>query len=201
MTDKTNQSNTSEEIKGEHVKSETEMEEKKKKECSCEECECGEKKCTKCKDYEKHAEEYKNKYLRAIADYQNYERRVQDQRIEWTKNANKNVILKLLSFLDDLERAEVFVKDPNLSHVKDSFNKMLKNEGLEELDVLNKLYDPYTAEVIDMKEGEEDNKVVAVLRKGYTYNGQLLRVAQVVVSQTAKKDKDKETKSERTKQL
>lgn len=201
MTDKTNQSNTSEEIKGEHVKSETEMEEKKKKECSCEECECGEKKCTKCKDYEKQAEEYKNKYLRAIADYQNYERRVQDQRIEWTKNANKNVILKLLSFLDDLERAEVFVKDPNLSHVKDSFNKMLKNEGLEELDVLNKLYDPYTAEVIDMKEGEEDNKVVAVLRKGYTYNGQLLRVAQVVVSQTAKKDKDKETKSERTKQL
>ena len=141
-------------------------------------CDCAKKECEKC-------EEYKSKYLRAIADYQNYERRVQDQRIEWTKNANKNVILKLLSFLDDLERAEMFVKDVNLAHIKDSFSKMLKNEGLEEIEVLNKEYDPYTAEVVDMKEGEKDNFVISVLRKGYIYNGQLLRVAQVVVSKKA----------------
>ena len=133
----------------------------------------------------KQIEEYKSKYLRAIADYRNYERRVQDQRIEWTKNANKNVILKLLSFLDDLERAEVFVKDPNLFHVKETFVKMLKNEGLEEIEVLNKAYDPYTAEVIDMKDGDKDDVVIAVLRKGYVYNGQLLRVAQVTVSKKA----------------
>lgn len=132
-------------------------------------------------------EEMRAKYLRALADYQNYERRVQDQHVEWTKNANKNVILKLLSFLDDLERAEVFIKDPNLSHVKESFAKMLKNEGLEEIDVIHKPYDPYTAEVIDMKEGEVENMVVAVLRKGYTYNGQLLRVAQVTVSKKKEK--------------
>ncbi|MFH0773843.1 MAG: nucleotide exchange factor GrpE [bacterium] len=156
--------------------------EETKKECACEECECRKEKCASCEELKKQIEEYKTKYLRAIADYRNYERRVQDQRIEWIKNANKNVIFKLLSFLDDLERAEVFVKDPNLSHVKDSFTKMLKNEGLEEIEVLNKPYDPYTAEVIDMKEGKEDNMVIAVLRKGYTYNGQLLRIAQVTVS-------------------
>ena len=141
--------------------------------------------CAQCKEFQKQAEENKSKYLRAMADYQNLERRVQDQRIEWAKIANKNVILKLLTFLDDLERAEAFVKDANLAHVKESFNKMLKSEGLEEIDVLNKPYDPYNAEVIDMKEGEEDNLVIAVLRKGYTYNGQLLRVAQVTVSKKA----------------
>jgi len=146
------------------------------------ECSCDKKECEKCKTYEQQLEEYKTKYLRAIADYQNYERRVQDQRVEWTKNANKNVVLKLLSFLDDLERAEIFVKDSNLIHIKESFDKMLKNEGLEEIDVVNKAYDPYTAEVIDMKAGEKDNMVIAVLRKGYIYNGQLLRVAQVTVS-------------------
>ncbi|MCX6732850.1 MAG: nucleotide exchange factor GrpE, partial [Candidatus Roizmanbacteria bacterium] len=143
------------------------------KECSCEECVCSEKECNKCEEQKKQVDEYKSKYLRAIADYQNYERRVQDQRVEWIKNANKTVILKLLTFLDDLERAEVFVTDPNLVHIKDSFNKMLKTEGLEEIEVLNKPYDPYTAEVIDMKEGEKDDMVIAVLRKGYTYNGQL----------------------------
>ena len=149
------------------------------KECN-ENCKCDEKECKQC-------EEYKTKYLRAVADYQNLERRMQDQRVEWTRIANKNVILKLLSFLDDLERAESFVKDPNLLHVKESFIKMLKNEGLEEIEVLNAQYDPYTAEVIDMKEGKEDNIVISVLRKGYTYKGQLLRVAQVVVSKKAEK--------------
>ena len=143
--------------------------------------------CEKCEESMRLAEEYKAKYLRAIADYQNYERRVQNQRIEWTKSANKTVILKLLSFLDDLERAEAFIKDPNLAHIKDSFNKMLKNEGLEEIEVLNKQYDPYTAEVVDMKEGEEDNRVITVLKKGYNYNGQLLRVAHVTVSKKAEK--------------
>ena len=107
---------------------------------------------------------------------------MQDQHIEWTKNANKNVIIKLLAFLDDLERAELFITDPNLAHVKESFSKLLKNEGLEEIEVLGKPYDPHSAEVIDMKESKEDNIVLAVLRKGYTYNGQLLRVAQVTVS-------------------
>ncbi|MFA6446618.1 MAG: nucleotide exchange factor GrpE [Candidatus Paceibacterota bacterium] len=171
--------------KTEEIKEETKSEvgeEVQKEEAATDQC-CGrcksdEKKCEDC-------EEYKTKYLRAIADYQNYERRVQDQRIEWAKTANKNVILKLLTFLDDLERAEVFVKDANLAHIKDSFSKLLMNEGLEEIDVLGKPYDPYNAEVIDMKEGEEDNVVIAVLRKGYTYNGQLLRVAQVTVSKKA----------------
>lgn len=147
-----------------------------------EDCKCDEKECENCEEQLKVGEEYKTKYLRAIADYQNYERRVQDQRIEWTKNANKSVFNKLLAFLDDLERAELFIKDPNLVHVKESFSKLLKNEGLEEIEVLGKPYDPHNAEVIDMKEGKEDNMVLAVLRKGYTYNGQLLRVAQVTVS-------------------
>ncbi len=153
-------------------------EESKQEEQCCKDCTCKESECEKC-------DEYKIKYLRAIADYQNYERRVQDQRKEWMQNANKKVILKLLDFLDDLDRAEIFVKDVNLTHIKDSFTKLLKAEGLEEIDVLNKAYDPYTAEVIDMKEGQEDNMVISVLRKGYTYNGQLLRVAQVTVSKKA----------------
>jgi len=161
--------------------------EEEKKECSCQECECGKKECENCETLKKLGEEYKSKYLRAIADYQNYERRVQDQRVEWTKNANKNVILKLLTFLDNLERAELFVKDQNLAQIKESFMKMLQSEGLAEIAVINKPYDPHTAEVVDIKEGDADNIVVAVLRKGYIYNGQLLRVAQVTVSKKAEK--------------
>ena len=128
------------------------------------------------------AEEYKSKYLRALADYQNYERRVQDQRMELIKGANKQLILKLLTFLDNLDRAELFVEDENLAHVKESFMKVLQEEGLTELDVVNKEYDPYTAEAIEMVAGKKENMVVEVLRKGYTYNGTIIRVAQVKVS-------------------
>lgn len=127
-------------------------------------------------------EDYKAKYLRALADYQNYERRVQDQRGELIKSANRELILKLISFLDDLDRAELFITDKSLIHVKDSFYKILSSEGLEEIQVLEKEFDPYTSEVIDMVPGEKDNIVVEVLRKGYTLNGSILRVAQVKVS-------------------
>lgn len=135
-----------------------------------------------CVESKARAEEYKSKYLRALADYQNYERRVQDQRMELIKGANKQLILKLLTFLDNLDRAELFVEDENLAHVKESFMKVLQEEGLTELDVVNKEYDPYTAEAIEMVAGKKENMVVEVLRKGYTYNGTIIRVAQVKVS-------------------
>lgn len=126
--------------------------------------------------------ENKTKYLRALADYQNFENRVASQREELISNANKHLIIKLLSFLDNLDQAEIFVKDDHLKIIKDSFHRLLKEEGLKELEVKGKEYDPYTAEVIDMVEGEKANQVVDVLRKGYEMNGKVIRVAQVKVS-------------------
>lgn len=141
--------------------------------------------CATCIEKAREADEYKAKYLRALADYQNFERRMQEQRVEWIKSANKTLILKLLSFLDDLDRAELFIKDQNLVHVKNTFFKTLKGEGLEEIELMNTEYNPETAEVVNMVEGAEDGLVVEVLRKGYRYNGQIIRVAQVAVSKKA----------------
>jgi molecular chaperone GrpE len=128
------------------------------------------------------SEDYKTKYLRALADYQNFENRVVTQKEELISNANKHLVIKLLSFLDNLDQAEIFIKDAHLKLIKDSFHKLLKDEGLREIEVQGKEYDPYTAEVIDMVEGEKENLVVAVLRKGYEMNGKVIRVAQVKVS-------------------
>lgn len=130
----------------------------------------------------KEVEEFKNKYLRALADYQNFEKRVDKEKEEIRNNAGKYLILKLLPILDQLEKAEVFIKDKNLQLVKDNFLKVLKEEGLEEIQVKDREFDPYTAEVIDMAAGDKDNMVVEVLRKGYKLNGKIIRVAQVKVS-------------------
>lgn len=130
----------------------------------------------------KPADEFKNKYFRALADYQNLEKRVREEREAIVKNANAHLILRLLPFLDSLDKAEIFIKDEGLTLVKEQFQKTLKEVGLEELDVLGKEFDPYTVEVVDMVEGENDNVVVEVLRKGYQFNGKILRVAQVKVT-------------------
>ncbi|MBI4009192.1 nucleotide exchange factor GrpE [Candidatus Roizmanbacteria bacterium] len=133
-------------------------------------------------ELKKQIEDYKNKYLRALADYQNYEKRVKEEKDIVQQVAVINVLLQLLPFLDNLDKAEVFFKDAGLKMVKDSFNKTLQEIGLEEIQVLDKEFDPHLAEAIDVIKGDKDNIVREVLRKGYKYNGKILRVAQVKVS-------------------
>ena len=141
----------------------------------------------------KESEDNKNKYLRALADYQNYEKRVSEERVVLRQNANKELLLKLVMILDDLEKAQPFVKDEGLQLIKEKFVKLLKDEGVEEMQVVGKQYDPHLAEAIEVVEGDKDNLIKEVLRKGYSYNGKILRVAQVRVS---KKSEARNSKSE-----
>lgn len=127
-------------------------------------------------------DEYKNKLLRALADYHNLEKRVSEERQELGRRAVQSFILRVLPFLDNLEQAEVFVKDKGLELVKNSFMDLLEKEGLTKIDVLNKEYDVHSAEAVDLVEGEKDNMVVEVVRNGYMFNGQIVRPAQVKVS-------------------
>lgn len=127
-------------------------------------------------------EDWKNKYLRALADYQNLENRIRDGREELITNANRNLILKLLPFLDHLEKAEIFIKDEGLKIARDNLLKTLKEAGVEELEVINKPFDPILSEAIEIVKGEKDDVIVEVLRKGYKLGNKILRAAQVKVS-------------------
>lgn len=125
---------------------------------------------------------WKDKYLRALADYQNFEKRVSGEKNELRKTANQFFIIRLLPFLDNLERAEVFIKDKNLQMIKEEYVKLLQQEGIEEIAVFGKEFDPYLAEAIEMIPGEKDNIIVGVMRKGYKFQGRIIRPAQVKVS-------------------
>ena len=127
-------------------------------------------------------EEYKKKYLRALADYQNLERRVDNEKKEVIKTANEKLLLKILPIIDDLQKAEVFIKDDGLKIVKENFLKFLKDEGVVEIEVLGKEFNPQLAEAVEVVRGEKDNIVVEVLRKGYRLGDKIFRVAQVKVA-------------------
>lgn len=129
----------------------------------------------------KEVELWQNKYLRALADYQNLERRVTEQLVDQKKKADKNLILKFLDVLDDFEKAELFIKDHGLKLIKDKFVKILKEEGVKEIDVLGKPFDPQMAECSAIVQGNKDNNIVEVIRKGYQLNEEVIRVARVKV--------------------
>jgi molecular chaperone GrpE len=74
------------------------------------------------------------------------------------------------------------MKDDGLMMIANEIRTVIREVGLEELDLVGKEYDPYTAEAIDVIQGEKDNIVVDILRKGYKIDDQIIRPAQVRVS-------------------
>ena len=125
---------------------------------------------------------FKNMYLRALADYKNLENRVQQERGQMRDSIKKQIVMELLPVLDNLHQAEIFTKDTGLQMVNKSFQQALDKIGIKEIELLGREYDPYSAEVIEVIEGKEDNIVVDVVQKGYSLNGEVIRPAKVKVS-------------------
>lgn len=124
----------------------------------------------------------KNKYLRALADYQNLEKKISEERNVVEKWAVMKILLKLMPVVNNIEKAEVFVKDPGLKLVKENLGKTLKELGVSEIEVLGREFDPNIAEAVEIVPGEKDNFVVEILRRGYRLGERVLQVAQVKVS-------------------
>ena len=132
------------------------------------------------------AEEYKNKYLRALADYQNLEKRSFNEKRDAEKHITYRIIERFISVMDDIERAQAFHDDEGLSMVAKQFQSALTDLGVTELNVAGKPFDPYTAEAIEIVDGEKDNMIIDVIRKGYQLGESILRPAQVRVSKAVK---------------
>ena len=133
-------------------------------------------------DLKKKVEELENKYKRALADYQNLEKRVQDERGEWILKANRTLLLNLLPVLDTLMFADKHSqgKDQNISLSVKQFLEILEKEGVVRIETLGKDFDPNLMEGIATVKGE-DGKVISESRAGYVLYDKVLRPAQVSV--------------------
>ncbi len=119
---------------------------------------------------------------RSLADYQNLKKRIDSDKVDFIKFASASLIDKLLSVLDDLERAETHLKDKGLKLTLDQFRQVLKSEGVEELTVINTDFDPQTSDCQQLVKGPK-NKIINIIQKGYLLNGKVLRPAKVKVGQ------------------
>lgn len=127
-------------------------------------------------------EEFQNNYKRALADYQNLQKRVQEEKSEWIKSGNKELILRILPVLDTLMLAQQHVKDQGLEISVQQFLDILKSEGVTKIETVGHEFDPQLMECVTTEVGDK-NKVLQEIRAGFMQYERVLRPAQVTVGQ------------------
>jgi molecular chaperone GrpE len=137
-------------------------------------------------------DEQKDKYLRLVAEYDNYRKRNAKERLELMQTANKEVIISMLDVMDDCDRAEQQIKvSDDVTVIKEGiqlvFAKMrttLLSKGVKEMDSIGKAFDVELHEAITEIPAPNDDlkgKVIDQIQKGYYLNDKLIRFAKVVV--------------------
>ena len=145
---------------------------------------------------EKEAAEMKARWMRSVADMENYRKRVAREKQDIIRSAAASVIESLLPVLDTmklgLQAAENHpeAKDVTVGFkmVDDQLKRSLQEQGLEELIPDGEAFDPNLHECISHQPSEEveEGKVIQTVRAGYRLNGRLVRAANVIVSSGAK---------------
>ena len=124
--------------------------------------------------------ELENKWKRALADYANLQKRVENERFAFAKMANATLIIEILGILDDLERAAGHLKDEGLELVLKRFGELLKREEVVEIKAMGNDFDPESMEAVESVKGDE-NRVMKVVQKGYMMGETVLRPVKVEV--------------------
>jgi len=139
------------------------------------------------KELEKKAEEYLNGWKRAKADYLNLEKQVNQEKQEWIRFANWDLVNKLIPVLDSFEKALADAndsKDENpwfegLRQIRDQMEKVLKDIGLSRIKTIGQKYNPEYHEVIE-KKGEK-GKIIQEIQAGYMWHDKVIRPAKVII--------------------
>ncbi|MBI4091275.1 nucleotide exchange factor GrpE [candidate division WWE3 bacterium] len=135
----------------------------------------------------KRIEELENNWKRALADYRNLERRYSEEKDALFKFANLLLLERLVPVLDNLETLSKHNDDKGLEIIINQFRELLRDEGVEEMNVLMRDFDPQLMEAVEVVEGG-DNKVMQVVVKGYKMNDKILRPARVKVGRKSAGD-------------
>jgi molecular chaperone GrpE len=137
------------------------------------------------------AEENYNKFLYAMADFENYKKRIERQLAEISLAGKKSVLTKILPVLDNLERAVTFEDSEGLRDGLQAtlrmFETALSGEGVKGVSLKGMPFDPRLAEAIATQtapDGVDEGTVLDEAHKAYTIGDEVLRPAQVVVAKT-----------------
>ena len=140
----------------------------------------------------KEIEQYKDKYLRAVAEFDNYRKRTLKEKAELLLNGSEKAVCAFLPILDDFERA-IADKTEDVNAIKEGlhiifnkFNKTLESLGVRKIETEGKDFDVDFHEAVAMVPGMGDDKkgkVIDCVQTGYQLNDKVIRHAKVAVGQ------------------
>ena len=153
-------------------------------------------------ELEKECAEWKDKYLRSIAEFENYRRHINEEKANWIKLATQRFALEVCEVADNFERAlkqvsedkkdDSFVK--GMMMIADQLKKVMEKEGITKIDALGKPFDPAIHDALAHIPSEYDeNTVAAIIQNGYMIYDKLLRPARVAVSSGKIENKSEES--------
>ena len=137
-------------------------------------------------------EDSKDKYLRKVAEFENFKRRNAKERLELMQTAGRDVITDMLDILDDCDRAQKqFEASDDNNSMKEGvllvFNKLrntLLARGVKPMETLNQEFNPDLHEAITeipVTSEDQKGKIVDEVMKGYLMNDKIIRHAKVVI--------------------
>ncbi len=139
-------------------------------------------------------EELKDKYLRAVAEFDNYKKRTLKEKTELILNGGEKTIVAILPILDDMERAAASAeKTDDIKALEEGWElifkklkKILESMGVKEIETKDADFNVDFHEAIAMVPGMGDDKkgkVIDCVQTGYTMNDKVIRHAKVAVGQ------------------
>ena len=134
----------------------------------------------------------KDKYLRLMAEFENFRRRTAKERLDLIQTAGKDVIVSMLEVMDDCDRAEkqlnsaddISVQKEGIQLVFNKVRSTLQSKGVTAMESLHKDFNVELHEAITevpVTENKQKGKVVDEITKGYFLNDKIIRFAKVVV--------------------
>ena len=146
-------------------------------------------------------ETFKDIAKRAQADLINFKRRANDEKTEERFSIKSNILLSIITILDDFTLAmnmlpedtesKTWLEGIQIIHRK--IELLLESQMVAKIDAIGKNFEPWEFEALQYKETNdfEENTVIEVIKEGYKFNGQILRPAQVIVSRAPQNQEDK----------
>lgn len=140
------------------------------------------------------ADENWDRYVRTMADFDNFKKRAARERQEAARFANESLIQKLIPVLDNFEMALAATQSGNnataqsltagVTMIQQQLKAALVECGVEEVDATGKPFDPMMHEAVSQQESADvaEGNVLQQLRKGYKLRERLLRPATVIVA-------------------
>lgn len=145
-------------------------------------------------EYQAQIKDAQDKYIRLMAEFDNFRKRTLKERMELLKSAGDDLLVNLLPVKDDFERGlQVMTDASDLESVKqgvqliyNKFSEFLTQRGVKEIEAVNQDFNVDLHEAITKIPAPEEKlkgKVVDVIQKGYTLNDKVIRYAKVVIGE------------------